>query len=240
MPPLFHDSPMRFLPLLSSGLEAAPWLGLREAELAWDGVLGPGWAEAAGGGFGVHALHLRPCPWKDPLLDQALGALATRLGTDFLVVPAAAPSTRWGQARFLGILETLLELATPLGAKVVLRPEPGSVAALLALLREAKADAVGFCWDPALAGELDLMADRLRCAVGPEGVDPRPLQHWGYRWNMAIPGDDPAVLGEHLDRLRREHPGVLFPAEMPTAALGRPVVPDPDVSFGRLYDRGGG
>jgi len=228
---------MRFLPLLSSGLEAAPWLGFHDAELEWDGSLGGGWTDAVRRGFGVHALHLAAGPWKDPLLESAVAALGTRLGIDFLVLKADAPSTRWGKARFFGILEALLEAATPMGVKIVLRPAPGSVAALLALLRESKADGVGFCWDEGLGAELDPMADRLRCAVGSATVDPGPLQHWGYRWNMAIPGSDPARLRAVLETLQTKHPAVLFPAEMPTHALGRPVVPDPEVSLGRIWNR---
>ena len=224
---------MRFLPLLPSGLEAAPWLGFKDAELQWDGTLGPGWAEAVRRGFGVHALHLRSAPWKDPLVEDAAAALSMRLGIDFLVLRAGAPSTRWGTARFFGVLEALLEVATPMGVKLVLRPEPGSVAGLHALLREAKADGVGFCWDENLAPELDLMSDRLRCAVGSASADPRPLQHWGYRWNMAVAGTDPVALEAALVSLRDKHPGVLFPAEMPTHAMGRPVVPDPEVTLGR-------
>jgi hypothetical protein len=229
---------MRFLPLLSSSLEAAPWLGFPGAELEWDGSLGPGWSEAVRRGLEIHAFHLPPEPWKDPLLEVALAALSTRLGVDFLVLRAGAPSTRWDKARFFGILEALLEVATPMAVKIVLRPEAGSVAGLLALLREAKADGVGCCWDESLGPELDLMADRLRCAVGSASVDPAPLQRWGYRWNMAVPGSDPAGLGAVLDDLRKRNPSVLFPAEMPTHALGRPVVPDPEVTLGRGWDRG--
>jgi hypothetical protein len=229
---------MRFLPLLPSGSEAAPWLDFHAVELEWEGFLGAGWAEAVRGGREVHALHLRPEPWKDPLVETALAAFRTRLGIDFLVLRAGAPATRWGKAGFFGILEALLEAATPMGVKIVLRPEPGSVAALLELLREAKADGVGFCWDDGLGPELDLMADRVRCAVGAASVDPAPLQRWGYRWNMAVPGADPGQLAAVLDGLRGKHPTVLFPAEMPSHALGRPVVPDPEVTLGRIWDRG--
>jgi hypothetical protein len=228
---------MRFLPLLPSSFQAAPWLGFREVELDWDGALGAGWAEAVRHGFGIHAIHLRPLPWKDPLLEEARAALSCRLGIDFLVLRVEAPSSRWAAARFFGILEGLLEVATPLGVKVVLRPAPGSTAPLLALLQEAKADGVGFCWDESLDDSLNLIADRVRCAVGTAAVDPGPLQHWGYRWNMAVPGTDPERLGAVLADLRTKHPAVLFPAVMPTHALGRPVLPDPEVSLGRIWNR---
>ena len=229
---------MRFLPLLSSGLEAAPWLGFGSAELEWQGTLGAGWTEAMRRGFGVHAIHLRPSPWGDALVEVAAQALATRLGIDFLVLRADAPSSRWATARFFGALEALLEAVTPMGAKIILRPAAGSVARLLALLQEAKADGVGFCWDETLAAELELMVDRLRCAVGSAAVDASPLQHWGYRWNMAVPGGDPTMLADQLEGLKASHQAVLFPAVMPTHALGRPVVPDPEVTLGRIWDRG--
>jgi hypothetical protein len=86
--------------------------------------------------------------------------------------------------------------------------------------------------------DIESISDRLHCAVGRPDTDPRPLQRWGYRWNLAVPGEDPAVVGPVLERMRRDFPPVLFPAEMPTTVLGRQVVPDPDVSLGRIWDRG--
>ncbi len=98
--------------------------------------------------------------------------------------------------------------------------------------------ASAFAGTRAWRGELDLMADRLRCAVGSASADAKPLQHWGYRWNLAVPGADPAQVAGILEGLKARHPAVLFPAEMPTHALGRPVVPDPEVTLGRIWDRG--
>lgn len=82
---------MRFLPLVPSDLEAAPWLGFRDAELEWSGSLHPGWTDGVRRGLGIHALHLRPLPWKEALVDEAARALSMRLGIDFLVLRADVP-----------------------------------------------------------------------------------------------------------------------------------------------------
>ena len=229
---------MKFLPLVPSRLDPGPWLPFKEVELAWDASPDPGWTRAVRQGLAVHALHLREQAWSDRLLEDALAALGAGLEPDFLVASAQPPATRWGASTFLGTIESLLEATAGRGVKVALRPAKGATSRILELLRGVKGDAVGFCWDAALGEEIEPIVDRLHCAVGGTDTDPRPLQRWGYRWNLALPAEDPALIGPILERLRRDYPPVLFPAEMPATALGRPVVADPEVSLGRIWDRG--
>lgn len=229
---------MRFVPLVPSRRDPGPWLAFREVELAWQERPDAGWAGAVRQGFAVHALHLPEQAWGDGLVGAALLALGAGLEPDFLVVPAQPPATRWGASAFLGAVEGLLEATAGRGVKVALRPAKGGTPRLLELLHGVKGDAVGFCWDADLGEDLEPIADRLHSAVGTEASDPRPLQRLGYRWNLALPATDPDRVGAVLERLRRAFPPVLFPAEMPTTALGRPVRADPDVSLGRIWDRG--
>ena len=228
---------MRFVPLVHTRLDPGPWLPFKDVELLWAGQPDSAWTRAERGGLAVHAVHLRSQDWGDGLIAEALDVLGAGLGLDFLVLHAKPPATRWGAARFLGTLEALLEAATGRGAKVVLRPAEGATTRILDLLRGVQGDAVGFCWDAGLGEDLEPLAGRLHCAVGERHSDPRPLQRWGYRWNLAIPAEDPAEIGPVLERMRTQFPPVLFPAEMPRTALGRPVVADPEVSLGRIWDR---
>jgi hypothetical protein len=229
---------MRFLPLVPSRLDPGPWLDFRNVELLWNGPDTGPWARAVRGGLAVHGVHLPAEVETEDLVRVALEILGAGLETDFIVVPAQPPGSRWGVAKFLGGLEGLLEATAGRGVKVALRPAAGATPRLLELLREVKGDALGFCWDADLGEDVEPIADRLHCAVGGQDTDPRSLQRWGYRWNLAIPAADPATIGPVLDRLRQTFPPVLFPAEMPATALGRPVLADPEVSLGRIWDRG--
>lgn len=214
---------MRFLPLLSSLADPGPWPA--EAELRWEGGLHPGWRHPR---RAVHALHLQPGPLGPPMLTQAGEALRQGLGADFLVIPVGPLGDRAAGFALLGLLETLLE-AVQGRLKLALSVDPQALPEALELLRQARAEAVGFCWT---GGDPEPLADRLWCAVAEEGVDPAPLQRLGYRWNLALPASDPARYADRLEALRRSHPEVLFPAEMPATALGRPIVPDDSVRFG--------
>lgn len=214
---------MRFLPLLSSLDDPAPWP--MEAELRWEGALHVGWRHPR---RAVHALHLPEGPLGAPLLERAGEALRQGLNPDFLVIPTGPLEDRTAGFALLGTLETLLEVARG-RVKVALRVEAATRDRALGLLREARAEAVGFCWT---GGDPEPMADRLWCAVGTEGTDLRPLQVLGYRWNVALPATDPSEFAARVADLRVAHPEVLFPAVMPDTALGRPVLPDDSVSFG--------
>lgn len=226
---------MRFLPLVSSRMDPVPWRTFRDLELEWHGSEGAAWAREVRAGLAVHAVHLPPREWDLDLLRTAAEAVGTGLGFDFLVVHARPPGTRWGLSGFLGTLEGLLELCTPRGVKVALRPAKGATPRLLDILRDVHGEAVGFCWDADHGEDPEPIADRLHCAVGRAGSDPRPLQALGYRWNLALPAADPAAIAPVLERLRRGFPPVLFPAELPATALGRPVVPDPEVRMGATW-----
>ena len=214
---------MRFLPLLSSLDDPAPWP--LEAELRWEGALHAGWRHPR---RAVHALHLPDGPPGAPLLAAAGEALRQGLNPDFLVLPVGSLEDRASGFALLGTLETLLE-AVRGRVKLALRVEGAARDRALALLREARAEAVGFCW---IGGDPEPMADRLWCAVGADGADLAPLQALGYRWNVAVPAADPAAFEARMAALRAAHPEVLFPAAMPATALGRPVLPDESVSFG--------
>ena len=129
-------------------------------------------------------------------------------------------------------METLLEATSGRGIKLALLLEAGAEAAVIGLLREAHGEAIGFCWHPGIL-DVEPLADRLWCGVCKARTDLRPLQALGYRWDMALVAEDPDSFRSQATALEAAHPPVLFPAEMPTTALGRPVVPDDSVVFGR-------
>lgn len=219
---------MRFVPLISSNVDPEPWLSLAPLMLRWDGSLHTGWFAALRRGLAIHAVHL-PGPL---FVADALEVLCHGLGVDFLVLPVPQPKNREAGFQLLGQLETLLEATSGRGVKLALRLEAGAEAPVLDLLREAHGEAIGFCWHPGIA-DAEPLADRLWCGVCEPGSDLRPLQALGYRWDMALTGKDPATFRAQAALLEAAHPPVLFPAEMPATALGRPVVPDDSVLFGR-------
>lgn len=224
---------MQFVPLVPSALDPTPWLGLGPVALRWEGEPDPRWEAEALRGLPVHAVHL---PGVAPVVE-ALSVLQRRsLGPDFLVVPVARPANREAGFRFLGDLEALLEATAGRSVKLALRLEPGAAAPVLDLLRQARGEAVGFCWH-AGCEDLEALADRLWTGLCEPGADLRPLQRLGYRWDMALPAADPALFRDQAAALAAAHPPVLFPAELPATALGRPVVPDPDVVLGKHWDR---
>lgn len=206
---------MRFLPLLSAGQDPAPWIPFRNLELAWEGELHPGWAKAAREGLGVHALHLPPRPWGEPRVVEACEALRASLGLDFLIIPTEAPGNRVESAQFLGSLEALLEALQGRGVKIALRPTPGAAPALASLLKEMNCNAVGYCWDSGLGSDLEVLSDRLFCAVGAEGDDFAGLRRLGYRWNVAVPAPDPESAAQAIGRLETAHPMIYFPEVTP-------------------------
>ena len=61
------------------------------------------------------------------------------------------------------------------------------------------------------------------------------LQRTGYRWNLAMEGE-PRELPALFKTLESNYPTVFFPAEMPTTALGRPIVPDESLIFGAHWN----
>ena len=225
---------MRVLPLLKSSEDPASWAGIREAELAWDGALHPGWAAFARTG-GVHAVHL-PAGASLEAAQEAL-ARALLLGPDFLVLPAAKPDGRKAAFAFLSFVEALLEALAPKWLKLAIRPGADAEGELARLLKESRGEAVGFCWH---GGVKDLAAieDRLFCAIGSEADDLDPLRTLGYRWNLAVPAADAAAFVSAKSAIETRFPGVLFPVELPTHVMGRPVQPDPTVRFARPEDRG--
>ena len=224
---------MRFVPLLPCSLDPGPWRGLGPVALRWDGDPGPRWEAEALRGLVIHAIHLPGVA----RVQEGLEALRRRpLVPDFLVIPVARPAGREAGFRLLGDLEALLEATAGRGVKLALRLEPGAAAPVLELLRQAHGEAVGFCWHPG-AEDLEALADRLWTGDCGPGADLRPLQRLGYRWDMALPAADPAAFRAQAAALEAAHPGVIFPAELPATALGRPVVPDPDVALGKHWDR---
>ena len=218
---------MRFVPQIPSSFAPGPWFPFAPLMLRWDGGLHPDWSQAARRGLAVHAIHLP----GQASVEEALAALQAALGPDFLILPAARPDSREAGFRLLGHLETLLEATSGRGVKIALRIEGGAEAAVVELLRQARAEAVGYCWHPGTA-DAELLADRLWCGVCEPGSDLSALQNLGYRWDMALPAADPATFRAQAAALEAAHPPVLFPAEMPATALGRPVVPDDSVVFG--------
>lgn len=218
---------MRFVPLVPSEFDPAPWAAFPAVELAWTGGLHPAW----GGTAAVHALHLAPAPWTASLGEMAMAALRARLDPDFLVLEAGPPGTRQEAAAFLGVLEGLLELVHGRGVKLALRPAKGAAPDLAARLREVRGEAVGFCWDAALGGDLDPVSDRIFCAVAGPGDDLGPLRDLGYRWNVAVPVRSPETARPALEALGRAYPDVIFPARLEAP-------PDPAVKLGpHLEDR---
>lgn len=206
---------MRFLPLLSSAADPAPWAAFPAVELAWSAGCHPGWARALRQGQQVHAVHLPALPWGPALLDAAGAAGREGLGWDFLVIPVDHPETREDRSALLGTLEVLLEIFQGRGPKVVLRPASGAAPALAALLREVRGEAVGFCWDATLDADLETVADRLMAAVGAPPDDFSGLRRLGYRWNVALPSTDPTQTVETIAWLRGAWPEVLFPEVHP-------------------------
>ena len=216
---------MRIVPLLPSTCAPQPWGSFPAAELAWTGTLHPDWARPGAGGPPVHALHLPWEPWGPALGDHALAALRTGLDADFLVLRAADPGDRAQVSAFMAVLEGLLEMTQGQGIKLALRPGPGAAPGLAARLREVRGEAVGFCWDAAAGADLACFSDRLFCAVGEPGDDFRPIQALGYRWNLAIPAQDPANLRQVMADILRAFPPVLFPAGLAQRAAGTPQDP---------------
>lgn len=224
---------MRFVPLIPSRLDPGAWTGLGPVALHWEGDPEGRWAAAAFRGLPVHTVHL---PGKS-VVAEALEVLHQReLGPDFLVLPAPRPEGREAGFRFLGELEALLEATSGRGTKLALHLELGATAAILELLRQARCEAVGFCWHPETE-DLEALADRLWTGRCRPGSDLRELQRLGYRWDMALPAEAPESYRAQAAALEAAHPPVIFPAELPGTALGRPVVPDPEVTLGKHWDR---
>jgi hypothetical protein len=219
---------MRFVPLIPSSFNPSPWLSLGPAMLRWDGALHEDWRPAVRRGLAIHAVHLS----GDALAEEGLEVLRHGLGQDFLVLPVRRVENREAGFRLLGHLETLLEATSGRGIKLALRPEAGAEATVLDLLREAHGEAIGFCWHPGIP-DVEPLADRLWCGICEPGANLRPLQVLGYRWDMALAAEDPDSFRLQAAVLEAAHPPVLFPAELPTTALGRPVVPDENVVYGR-------
>ncbi len=220
---MLHDNHlMRFVPLVPNEFDPLPWRPFQAVELAWSGTAHAAWAAS---GTPVHAIHLPALPWDGALGELAMAALRARLGPDFLVLAAPAPEGRMESSGFLGVLEGLLEITHGTGVKLALRPAPGAAPALVRILKEARGEAVGFCWDRTVGGDLDLISDRLFCAVGAPGDDLGGLSALGYRWNVAVPATTPLQARTTLDQLERTCPAVFFPADLD-------VPPDPGVRFG--------
>ena len=225
---------MRFLPLVPSSSDPSPWVPLAPLMLQWDGFLHGGWSLSQRLGLAIHAVFL---PGVAPA-EEGLAVLRQGLGADFLVLPVSQPASRAAGFKLLEQLEYLLEATSGRGVKLALRLEAGAETPVLDLLREARGEAVGFCWHPGTV-DAEPLADRLWCGVCEPDSDLRPLQALGYRWDMALPATDPVIFAAQAAALTAAHPPVLFPAEMPTTALGRPVVPDDSLVFGKHWDRSG-
>ncbi|MDP1831322.1 MAG: hypothetical protein Q8K67_04635 [Geothrix sp.] len=223
---------MRFVPLIPSSFDPAPWLSLTPVMLRWDGAPHGGWSPAARRGLAIHAVHLS----SESPVEEALEVLRHGLEVDFLVIPVRRPETREARFQLLGHLETLLEATAGRGIKLALRLDSDAVSTVQDLLREARGEAVGFCWHPGIQ-DAEPLADRLWCGVCEPGTDLRPLQALGYRWDMALAAEAPATFRAQAAALETAHPSVLFPAQMPATALGRPVVPDDSLVFGKHWDR---
>jgi len=225
---------MRFLPLVPSSSDPSPWVPLAPLMLQWDGFLHGGWSLSQRLGLAIHAVFL---PGVAPA-EEGLAVLRQGLGADFLVIPVGQPESRAAGFKLLEQLEYLLEATSGRGVKLALRLAPGAETPVLELLREARGEAVGFCWHPG-TGDPEPLADRLWCGVCEPGSDLSALQALGYRWDMALPAEEPERFRVQAAALDAAHPPVLFPAEMPTTALGRPVVPDDSLVFGKHWDRSG-
>ena len=214
---------MRFVPLIPSDLDPAPWRRQPAVELAWTGQLHPSWGQA---GPELHAIHLPAQPWTGALGDTVLAVLRPRLELDFLVIPAACPRDRLASSSFMAVLEGLLEVTQGTGVKLALLPGPGEAKGLVKLLKAARGEAVGFCWNSALNPDLDCISDRLFCAVGTPSEDFADLQRLGYRWNLALPGQEPGPFQATRTRLEQAFPAVLFPAGLAPQAPSQSV-PEP-------------
>lgn len=224
---------MRVLPLLPSSADPAPWVEIGEAELIWAGRLHGAWPAFARKG-GIHAIHLP----EGASLEEAQQALerCLPLDFDFLVLPADLPKNRKAGFAFLGQVEALLEALAPKGLKLAIKPGLGAEAELAGLLKASRGEAVGYCWH---GGVKDLAAieDRLFCAVGSSRDDLEGLRKLGYRWNLAVVAPDPDRFKAEKAALEARYSEVLFPAELPTHVMGRPVTPDPAVRFARPESR---
>lgn len=224
---------MRFLPQIPSSAVPGPWVSLSPLALAWEGGAHPDWTAALRRGAAVHVVHL---PGQAPL-DEGLAVLQAGLGPDFLVLPTGRPASREAGFRLLGQLEALLEATSGRGVKLALKVEGGAELPVVDLLRQARAEAVGYCWHPGTA-DAEALADRLWCGLCEPDSDLGPLQRLGYRWDMALPARDPETFLREAAALGAAHPPVLFPAELPTVVMGRPVVPDEGLVFGKHWDCG--
>jgi hypothetical protein len=224
---------MRFIPLLPSSFDPAPWLTLAPVMLRWDGTLHGAWSAATRRGMAVHAVHLSDA---NPV-EEALEVLRQNLGLDFLVIPVLRPENREAGFRLLGHLEILLEATSGRGVKLALRLEADAQAPVLELLRQAHGEAVGFCWHPGIQ-DAEPLADRLWCGVCEPGTDLHPLQALGYRWDMALAATSPEAFLAQASLLGAAHPPVLFPAEPPATPNGGPVLPDDNVLLGRHLTAG--
>ena len=225
---------MRVLPLLPSSTDPAPWSAQREVELAWDGALHPQWVAFARAG-GVHGIHIS----SGTSLDAIQGILRETLplGFDFLVLPASKPVGRKEAFAFLGMVEALLEALAPKGIKLAIKPREGAETELATLLKASRGEAVGFCWHGSVR-ELGAVEDRLFCAMGNGHEDLEPLQDLGYRWNFAVSSQSLDHFLALKKTIEARYPSVLFPKELPTHVMGRPVVPDAEVRFAR-HEQGG-
>lgn len=221
---------MRFVPLISAAADPTPWSGLAPLLVRWDAPH-PAWRGLLTRGLAVHAVLLSQA---NPV-EEGLEVLRLGFGPDFLILPVSRPATREAGFRLLGQLEILLEATSGRGVKVALCLEGEAEAPVLELLREARGEAVGFCWHPGTR-DAEALSDRLWCGLCSSDSDLRGLQALGYRWDMALEASDPATFAAQATRMRDIHPEVLFPAQMPTTALGRPVVPDDSLVFGRHWD----
>jgi hypothetical protein len=219
---------MRPIPLLPSTLDPATWPDLRDAELRWEGSLHPGWKKKS-----IHALHM-PEVAPGELLEHVQTGWAAGAGPDFIVLPVPELKGRTEGFSLLGALEILLQVSQG-RVKMALRPSAASQSQVLALLKEARGEAVGFCWQPGVDPEL--IADRLWCAVAEADSDVSPLQRLGYRWNVGFAASDPEAFKAWSASLLQRFPPVLFPSELPKTALGRPVTEDPDLRFGASWGK---
>jgi hypothetical protein len=225
---------MRFVPLISSKMDPLHWRAQGTVALRWEGDC-PDWTQAVRQGAVISAVDL---PGQD-VLAEALAALGARLNPDFLLLPVALPMGREAEFRLLGLLESLLEATSGRGVKLALKLAPGSESTILALMKQARAEAVGFCWHPGTV-DPEPLADRLWFGLCEPGSDLRGLQKLGYRWDMALAAEDPLLFSHQAASLAATHPEVLFPEIIPITALGRPVLPDDSVIFGNAWPQEGG
>lgn len=231
---------MRYLPLVPNDTDPQSWVGHRDFDLLWMGPPHGAWARQVRSGVAVHALHFPTASWGGELIEEVATALSTRLNPDFLVLGLGKLEGRQATARFFNTLKALLEATHSRGVKLALRPAPGTAQATAGLLKEMRGEAVGFCWDAESMEGLEAVSDRLFCAVGREGADLAPLLHLGYRWNLALAAATPESFAAQKAAFESRFTPVLFPAELPTHALGRLVVPDEGVTFGQGFGGGRG